>query len=83
MKEYPLFKNLLQFSNLYDLEGNVNESAMAIMLKLQKEERKRPELSQDDESSEDKGKVRNAYDLEGGSSEEQHPNANGNGQPNN
>jgi hypothetical protein len=45
MKEYPLFKNLLQFSNLYDLEGNVNESAMAIMLKLQKEERKRPELS--------------------------------------
>jgi hypothetical protein len=80
MKEYPLFKNLLQFSNLYDLEGNVNESAMAIMLKLQKEERKRPELSQDDESSEDKGgKVRNAYDLEGGSSEEQHPN----GQPNN
>lgn len=65
MKEYPIFKHLIQFSNLVDAQGNFLEGTDADYMHKQ-EHKKSEERSEDDDDNE--GGAAEDFAYEGGDS---------------
>lgn len=82
MKEYPIFKHLIQFSNLVDSEGNFVAGA-EIEAKasggLHEELKRSEQYDKSDDSDKEGGDLESRGVYEGGDDNEENPNKNGTG----
>ena len=68
MKEYPIYKHLIQFSNMVDSQGNFLEDGQGCEMKP-KEETKKPDEKSDEQEAVNEGGEGEQQNYEGGDSE--------------